>query len=221
MSDVSLKSILDKIQRDLMRRDEVWEEVKRDMRRATRLSKQAILFVHQERNDDAGKLLGEARGLFSKLREVSKDYPDLVYTGMVDSAFQEYTEAQTFLSLIEKDRFINPEELGVPSISYVLGLADVIGELRRRALDAIRRGDVEMAENCLKTMEHIYIELTSMDEGYLRVSGLRRKCDIARRIIESTRGDVTIEARRSSLERSITELEKTMRRKEKIGNTKS
>ena len=216
-----MKSILDEIQKDLVKREEAWEGIKRDMRRATRLSKQAILFAHQERNDDARKLLEEAKELFSKLREISRDYPDMVYTGMVDSAFQEYVEAQTFLSLIENDRFINPEELGVPSISYVLGLADVVGEFRRRALDAIRRGDVDMAENCLKTMEHIYIELTSMDEGYLRVSGLRRKCDVARRIIEFTRGDVTIEARRSSLEQSITELEKTMRRKEKSGNTKS
>ena len=216
-----LKSILDRIQNDLTKREEIWEEIKRDMRRATRLSKQAILFVHQQRNDDATKLLGEARELFSKLREVSKDYPDLVYTGMVDSAFQEYVEAQTFLGLIEKDRFVNPEELGVPPISYVLGLADVVGEFRRRTLDAIRRGDVDTAENCLQTMEHIYTELTSMDKGYLLVSGLRRKCDIARRIIESTRGDVTIEARRSSLEHSITELEKTLRRKGKIGETES
>ena len=216
-----LKSILDRIQNDLTRREEVWEEIKRDMRRATRLSKQAILFVHQQRHDDARKLLDEARELFSKLREVSQDYPDLVYTGIVDSALQEYVEAQTFLGLIEKDRFVNPEELGVPPISYVLGLADVVGEFRRRTLDAIRRGDVDTAENCLQTMEHIYTELTGMDKGYLLVSGLRRKCDIARRIIESTRGDVTIEARRSSLEHSITELEKTMRSKAKIGETES
>ena len=216
-----MKSILDKIQKELVKREEVWEGIKRDMRRATRLSKQAILFAHQERNDEARKSLQKAKELFSKLREASKEHPNLVYTGMVDSAFQEYAEAQTFLSLIEEDQFIDPEELDVPSISYVLGLADVVGEFRRRTLDALRRGDVEMAENCLQTMEHIYRELTDMEEGSLLVSGLRRKCDVARRIIESTRGDVTIEARRSTLEHSINELEKTMRRREKVGKTES
>ncbi len=216
---MSLKSILEKIQKDLMKREEVWEGIKRDMRRATRLSKQAILFAHQEKNENARKSLEEAKELFSKLREISRDYPDLVHSGIVDSAFQEYTEAQTFLSLIEEDRFIDPEELEVPSASYVLGLADVIGEFRRRALDAIRRGDTEMAEDCLQKMEHIYTELTNMDEGYLLVSGLRRKCDVARHIIESTRGDVTIEARRSSLEHAINELERTIGRKEKLGKT--
>ena len=221
VSDMSLKSILDEIQKDLVKREEAWEGVKRDMRRATRLSKQAILFVHQERNDEAKKLLDEAKELFYKLRETSNNYPDMIHTGIVDSAFQEYAEAWTFLSLVEKDIFIDPEELGVPSISYILGLADVVGEFRRRALDAIRKADVDTAEDCLKTMEHIYTELTNMDEGYLLVSGLRRKCDVARRIIESTRGDVTIEARRSTLEHAITELEKTMRRKQKIGEAES
>ena len=214
---MSLKSILGEIQKDLVKREEAWEGVKRDMRRATRLSKQAILFVHQERNDEAKKLLDEARELFSKLRETSNNYPYVIHTGIVDSAFQEYAEAWTFLSLVEKDLFIDPEDLGIASVSYILGLADVVGEFRRRTLDSIRRGDVDTAEKCLQKMEHIYTELTNMDEGYLLVSGLRRKCDIARRIIESTRGDVTIETRRSALEDSITKLEKAMRRKPKSG----
>jgi translin len=214
---MSLKSILEKIQEGLMKREEIREEVQKDMRRATRLSKQAILFTHQERFEDARKLLNEASELFAKLREVSKDYPDLFYSGLVSAAFEEYAEAHTLLMLIEENRFIDPEELGVPAISYVLSLGDVVGEFRRRALDSIRKGMVETAEKCLETMEHIYSELTAMDEAYLIVSGLRRKCDVARRVIETTRGDVTIEARRSLLEQSIKRLEKTVREKSKVG----
>lgn len=219
--DTSLRSILDRIQEELRRKDEAREEVQRDMRRATRLSKQAILFTHQQRFDDARKLLEEASGLFTKLREVSRDHPDLVYTGLVSAAFQEYVEAHTLLKLILENRFVGPEELRVPVVSYVLGLADVIGELRRRSLDSLRKGDVELAEECLRWMEHIYVELTAMEDAYLLVPGLRRKCDIARRIIETTRGDVTIETRRSSLERSIKELEKVVERKRKVGEVKA
>jgi len=210
-----LNSILDGIQKDLMKRDEAWEEVKNYMRRATRLSKQAILLIHKRKIEKAKGALQEAEELFSKLARISHEYPDLAYTGIVNSAFQEYTEAQTFLSLIEKDQFISPEDLGIPLISYILGLPDVIGEFRRRALDALRHGDVAEAEECLQKMEHIYLELTGMEQGYRLVSGLRRKCDVSRRIIESTRGDVTIEVRRKSLAQSITELEKTL--KEKTG----
>ena len=210
-----MKSVLEKIQEELRKREGVREEVKKDMRRATRLSKQAILFTHQERFEDAKNLLEEADKLFAKLRDVSKDYPDLFYSGLVGAAFEEYTEAHTLLMLIKEDRFIGPEELGVPAISYVLGLGDVIGELRRRALDSIRKGKVEAAEKCLETMEHVYSELTAMDAAYLLVSGLRRKCDVARRLIEITRGDVTIEARRSTLEHSILKLEETIGKKKK------
>jgi translin len=218
---MSLKLILEKIQEELMKREEVREEVQKDMRRATRLSKQTILFTHQERFEDAKKLLEEANTLFAKLREVSKDYPDLFYSGLVSTAFEEYAEAHTLLMLIKENRFIDPEELGVPAISYVLCLGDVVGELRRRALDSIRKGKVETAEECLERMEHIYTELTAMDEAYLLVPGLRRKCDVARRIIETTRGDVTIEARRSLLEQSIERLEKTLREKSKAGRTQA
>jgi len=215
VSNLSLKSILDKIQEELSKREEVREEVQKDMRRATRLSKQAILFTHQERFENARKLLKEASELFAKLREVSKDYPDLFYSGLVSAAFEEYSEAYTLLVLIEEDRFIAPEELDVPVVSYALALGDVIGELRRRALDSLRKGNVETAEKCLETMEHIYSELTAMDDAYLLVHGLRRKCDVARRVIEATRGDVTIEIRRSLLERSIQKLEKTIGKKRK------
>ena len=220
MSKMSLKSILEKIQEELRKREGVREEVQKDMRRATRLSKQAILFTHQERFKDAKNLLEEASRLFAKLREVSKDYPDLFYSGLVSAAFEEYAEAHTLLMLIEEDRFIGPEELGVPAVSYVLGLGDVVGELRRRALDSIRKGNVEAAEKLLETMEHIYLELTAMDDAYLLVHGLRRKCDVARRVIEITRGDVTIEARRSALERSILKLEKMVGKKRKLERLK-
>ena len=190
------------------------------MRRATRLSKQAILFMHQERFDKARELLKEASELLAKLDEVSKDYPELVYTGLVNAAFEEYVEAHALLTLIKEERFINPEELGIPSVSYLLGLSDVIGELRRRTLDSLRREDVETAEYCMQKMEQIYVELTAMDDAYLLVPGLRRKCDVARRVIEATRGDLAIEARRSSLERSIKELERTIGRKRKVGKNK-
>jgi len=212
---LSLKDLLGQIQDELQKREKIHEEVQRDMRRATRLSKQAILFTHQERFKEAKKLLKEATALFTKLRSITDAYPDMVYSGLVDAAFQEYAEAQTLLTLVEENRFISPEEIQVPSIAYVLGLGDVIGELRRRALDSLRREDVKTAEDCLRVMEEIYVELMSMDEAYMLVPGLRRKSDVARHLIETTRGDITIEARRSSLEKCMENLEKIVKKRTK------
>ncbi len=207
---MSLKEILEKIQEELSAREEIREEVHKEMRKATRLSKQAIQVTHQERFDDAEAMLEEAKKLFVKLNERAQDYPYLLYSGSVGAAFEEHAEAQILLTLIQENRFASPEEIKVPFTPYVLALGDVIGELRRRSLDLIRRGNVEAAEKTLERMEQIYSELTALDDAYVIVNGLRRKGDIARRLIEITRGDITSEVRRSALERSISKLEKTV-----------
>lgn len=204
---MSLKETLEKIQEELSGREQVREEVQRDMRKATRLSKQAIQVTHQERFDDAIAMLEEAKSLFVKLRETAKVYPYLFYSGSVGAAFEENAEAHILLTLIQESRFPSPNEINVPATPYVLSLGDVIGELRRRALDLIRRGNVAASEKCLEWMEHIYSEFTALDDAYIIIKGLRRKGDVARHLIEITRGDITIEVRRSSLERSISKLE--------------
>jgi translin len=68
------------------------------------------------------------------------------------------------------------------------------------ALDNLREGEVKKGERCLEIMDDIFIQLLTLDEAYMLVPGLRHKSDIARRIIESTRGDITLEVRRKSLE---------------------
>jgi translin len=209
---MSLKEILEKLQEELSGREEVREEVQRDMRKATRLSKQAIQVTHQERFDDAKGMLEEAKRLFVKLHDTAKDHQYLLYSGCVGAAFEEYAEAYILLTLIQEDRFVTPKEINVPFTPYVLSLGDVIGELRRRALDLIRRGNVKEAEKNLERMEHIYSELTALDDAYIIIKGLRRKGDVARHLIEITRGDITSEVRRSALERSISKLEKTIKK---------
>jgi translin len=208
---MSLKKIMSKIEQELKERENIKDELYDAMRKATRFSKQAIFLVHKGRLKEAKKLLSKTKKLFTKLNEIAEVHRKLVYAGIVDSAFQEYAEAHVFLRLVQDNRFVGPKKISVPSTSFLLGLADVLGELRRRALDSLRKGDVKAAEKSLETMELIYSEFMAMDEALRVVSELRRKSDIARRIIEATRGDVTIEVRRSSLECSIKKLEKALK----------
>jgi translin len=207
----TLKSILATIKKELKQKDDLRETVHNEMRKATSLSKQAILLIHQKRMKEAEKQLEEASKIFAKLWDCSTSYPEIIYTGMFSAAFQEYSEASIFLKLVEEMRFITPKEIDAPSSDYVLGLADVIGECRRLALDALREGDLKKAEECLGTMDEIYTELMGLDESYMLVSGLRRKNDIARKLIETTRGDVTQEIRRNELEKQLKRFEKRIR----------
>jgi translin len=196
----ALKTVLKEVKKELTQKDKVRENAQESMRKATSHSKQAILLIHQKRFEEAKKLIENAKVTISKLQELSKEYPEIIHSGMFSAALQEYSEANIFLKLIEESRFVSPKEINVFAVDYVLGLADVVGEYRRLALDALREGDVKKGEKCLETMDEIYVELMAMDETYMLVPGLRRKCDVARRIIEATRGDITQEVRRKSLE---------------------
>jgi translin len=209
----ALKSILKEVKEALTQKDGVRENAQQNMRKATSFSKQSILLMHQKKYEKARKSIENAKEIISKLQVSAKEYPDIIYSGMFSAALQEYAEANIFQGLIQEARFVTPNEINVPAVDYVLGLADVIGEYRRLVLDALREGDAEKGEECLKTMDEIYIELMAMDEAYMLVPGLRRKCDVARRIIETTRGDVTQEVRRKSLETYLKQFEHAQRRK--------
>jgi translin len=208
-----LKNILREVRESLRKKEKLRENAQKDMRKSTSLSKQAILLMHQKRLKEARSLIEKAAGIISKLNNLSATHPDIIYGGLFNAALQEYSEANIFLKLIEESKFVTPQEINVPFVDYVLGLADVIGEYRRMALDALREGDVKKSEKCLEMMDEIYIELMAMDEAYMLVPGLRRKCDTARKIIEATRGDVTQEIRRSMLEKYLKRFENLAKRR--------
>jgi translin len=195
-----LEPVLQEIKKELMQKNTIRESTHDCMRKATSQSKQAILRIHQKKFDEAQKLVAEAKTLIQSVQEQAKEYPEVIYGGMLSAAFQEYAEANIFLTLIKEERFVAPAEIEVPSVDYVLGLADVIGEYRRLALDYLREGEVEKGVKCLQVMDEVFIQLLALDEAYMLVPGLRHKSDTARRIIENTRGDITLEVRRKSLE---------------------
>ena len=212
---MSLNSILNQIQDELTKKDAVRQNVQTAMRKCTRLSKTAIFHLHKEEFEEAEAKLLEAKELLDNLNTLAAGYYDLLYMGIVDSAFEEYAEAEIFFRLVKEGRFISYDEINVRIAPYILGFADVIGELRRQTLDYLRRNKVEKAAGNLELMETMYAELINLDEAHILVHELRRKCDVARRVLEATRGDVTIEVRKSQLEDSIKDLKKRLEAKRK------
>jgi len=209
---MELREVLEKAQEKVMEAYEQRNEIQRASRRITKLAKRAIFAVHEGDLKGARELLEEAGAELRGLKEFLLRRPDVGSLGVLNPAFQEYAEAEIFLALISGSEVPGFEELEIPPEQYVLGLADVIGELRRRALEALRKGSLREAEDFLSLMEEIYMELISLDEAQAVISELRRKCDIARRLLEATRGDITVEARRISLEEALRRLEDLLRR---------
>jgi translin len=210
---VLLKKVVNQIKRKLKEKERIHQEAQAEMRSMISLSKQTILQIHQRKLAKANKLLQIATETKNRLDATAKTHPELIYGGFYDAANQEYSEANILLNLIQNNEFITPEEINVMPVNYVLGLSDVIGEYRRLALDYLREGNVDKGEECLRLMDQIFIELMALDETYMMVPGLRRKNDVARKIIEITRGDITQEVRRKVLEERLMNFQRTKRRR--------
>lgn len=204
---MSLKEIITIYNKELKEKEQVREETLSTSRKITLLSKQAVMAIHRSQLDEAKSKLKQAKELIEQVAKNLIPHQDLA-TNSTRVAYQEYAEAQIFLKLTEEDRYPDPKELDIPIIPYILGLADSVGEFRRRTLDFLRKGKLKDAERCLQIMEEVYTELISLESAYSIAPELRRKCDIARHVIEATIGDVATETRRMSLERSIRLFEK-------------
>lgn len=100
--------------------------------------------------------------------------------------------------------------LQVEPATYLRGLAEVVGELRRRALHRLQTGDLAEAQRLLNWMEDIYAILVTMDYPDAITYGLRRQTDIARSIIERTESDVTFNLQSQRLTQAIADLKEML-----------
>lgn len=172
-------------------KDRAREEAYRLSRKVVRLCSSSIRSVHRNDLAQAEKILSEAATDLERIRMVLKDHQDVRYAGFVDGAEQEYAEARCVYSITTRRQILTPDEVGVDSVNYLAGLGDVTGELRRYILDLIRAGRAEEGEYFLGVIEEIYYLLMLFDYPDAITRGLRRKSDLARSMLERTRGDLT------------------------------
>lgn len=201
-----LENIADGIRQHFDVRTSKRDEALKQARQLTRACSLAIRAVHRDDQESMDTNLAEAQSLADKLREELKQYPDLFYAGYTQDSLKEFVEANVTCALIQNQPLQTPEELGVEDATYLNGLAEVVGELRRRTLDILRSGYSQEAERLLGHMDEIYSVLVTMDYPDAITNGLRRQTDLARGIIEKTRGDVTFSLRGQHLTEAIRKL---------------
>jgi len=175
-------------------------------RALTRACALSIRAVHRDETDVMQAHLAEARQLATALKTDLADFPALYFAGYTQDSLKEFAEASITCALIRHEPLPTPEELELPPHTYLNGLAESVGEMRRRCLDMLRQDNSTEAERLLGHMDDIYSILVTMDYPDAITNGLRRQTDIIRAIIERTRGDVTFSLRGEKLERSIASL---------------
>jgi translin len=179
-------------------------------RKAIRSSANAIRAIHRSELDEAHRLMDEARSSLDQAGAALDGHPDVRFAGFLHDAQKEYAEARLTEAVVFGKDLPSFEEVGVGPAAYLNGMAETIGEARRAVLDLLRRGETARSEEILRDMEDMYYVLVSMDYPDAITGNLRRSTDVARGIIEKTRGDLSVSLvgrdLRDALERHTEEL---------------
>jgi translin len=203
---IDFEELSDRIRGSFEHKNKIRDEALSQSRNLTRHAARAIRAIHREDAGLAREHLDEADKLASALREGLANDPDLYFSGYAQDALKEYCEAHLTVAVILDQEWPSPEDLQVEYATYLNGLSEVVGELRRRIMDIMRAGHSPEVERLLDVMEDIYSQLVTMDYPDALTYGLRRRTDIARSIIERTQADITISYRQQELEKRITDL---------------
>ncbi|MCA1727577.1 MAG: haloacid dehalogenase [Actinobacteria bacterium] len=160
-------------------------------RKAIRSSANAIRAIHRGEMDAAEGLMDQARGALDEGSTALNAHPEIRHAGFLADAEKEYAEARVTAALVAGTDLPGPDDLSVGLAPYLNGMAEAIGEGRRAILDRLRTGEVGEGERLLSAMDDLYHVLVSMDYPDAITGNLRRITDVARGILEKTRGDLT------------------------------
>jgi translin len=206
----------DPVRRRFEARHEARETALGASRDAIRAAANAIRAVHRTELDRADELISDARRHLDAATSAGAPFPEVLHAGFVGDAAKEVAEAVLTRAACTGAALPGPDEVGVDDASWLHGLAETVGELRRSCLDRVRAGDLAAAEQRLDTMQEILSALVTIDAPDGLTRGLRRATDAARAITERTRGDLTtaagqrdlraaLDAHRATVERLLAE----------------
>lgn len=199
---ISLKSINDELQLIENRREQLIKE-SRDI---IILCSQSIISLHQGHIQESQLKLDKAKDLYFSLKTLAQT--DLLrYLSMSE---QELVECSLLMSIVKNEALPRLDEIGVSSQAYLFGILDCIGEIKRMVYDMVRLNRYDQAEYLFTVMQEIYSEIYTFSIYDNIVSGIRKKLDVCKILIENTRELITEEARRSIIIESLKKLDSSL-----------
>ncbi|WP_415282038.1 RNA-binding protein [Candidatus Nitrososphaera sp. FF02] len=201
-----MQGSLEAINKDLKDVQERREKLIKGTRDAVMLSSKSIVAMHHGQLAEARQNMEQAKAMLVEFRRYAGD--DL--TKYVAVAEQELVEAYTLFAVMEGKSLPSMEELQVSGPSYLTGLLDCVGEIKRLVYDRMRSGNEMDAEKLFAVMEEVYGAVYPFAVYDNIVAGLRKKLDVARMLIEDIRAVVTEEKRRRAMAEAMSGLEKRL-----------
>jgi translin len=199
----NVKPSLNKIAKSLSEIQDAREFLLKNTREIIILCSKSIISVHTGDMKSAKNNLKQADVLLKKYKKKAT-YDLRRYMIMPE---QEFVEASSLIAIVEKNEIPSEKELDVMPESYVLGLMDCVGELKRMIFDKIRIGDIDNASRIFEIMENLYLYLYPFSMYDKVVKEARRKIDVDRILVDDVRGAITEEKRRSELIKALNKLQ--------------
>jgi translin len=167
--------------------------------------------MHAHKKNESIENIGKAKKLLQQFKEMGKeDLQKYLYV-----AEQEFVEAYCLFSIIENSVIPSMKSLEVSDISYVMGLLDCIGEIKRMIIDKIRLEGTSDINSLFELMDKIYGIVYPLAVYDNLMPGLRKKLDVSRILIENVRAILTEEYRRTIMIEKMHEFEKKITTSEK------
>ncbi|MEM2963607.1 MAG: hypothetical protein QXW70_04140 [Candidatus Anstonellales archaeon] len=175
---------IEKIVKRLSKLEKTQDKIIPRIREIVRFCSNAIKLMHGGKISQAKKMVDKAKKILSNVKKEEK----LSY--MFLQAEQEVVEASILLSIIENKSIPKAEELGVEDSSYLTGICDCVGELRRQMLEQLKKGRKKEALRYFEVMDAIADELVAIRFSDSLVRGFRQKQDIVRSQLERARSEI-------------------------------
>ncbi|PIN73192.1 hypothetical protein COV20_03090 [Candidatus Woesearchaeota archaeon CG10_big_fil_rev_8_21_14_0_10_45_16] len=160
-----------KLQTSIKEYDEARENLIKKSRDVLKLSKLLIYSIHRDEMKEAASLLKQIEKELKALEKIAEHDPKMAYEGSYKIAVQEYVEAVLYYHFVTSGKLA---DLDVLPDHFVLGLADLPGELVRRAVFLAGKGEVDQVVRIKDEVNSIYGELLKFD---FRDNEIRRKVD--------------------------------------------
>jgi translin len=214
----NLDEIVDKIEEELNEKDILREKTLKICRDIIRESRKSIKNTQSSEDKKAIEHIKNAQELVDTITREIKNHHDILAAGYMENAMQELAEASLFSAIMRDNDFPTPEEIGISYTSYLLGLADVVGELRRKGVYLLKDGNVEEVVIILDFMEEISDRLIEFDypSGLIPI---KRKQDVVKRMLEKMRGEVALFKKSKELENKIEVIINRLKKKKRDDNT--
>ena len=204
MSFTSVHSSLEEINRELRNIEERREILIKNTRDMVMLCSKSIIALHNNEMDNACIKISQAKIMLDKFKEYAKT--DL--QKYIAVAEQEFVEAYVLKSIVEESSLPSKTELNVSGSSYLTGLLDCIGEVKRMVYDRMRAGEAEDATKLFAIMQDLYSMVYPFAVYDNLIPGLRRKLDVSKMLIEDIRAVITEETRRAIIIKAVNNLQK-------------